>query len=62
MLEMKLVLATVFSHYNFASADNKPVKPQRRGGTIAPHNGVPIVMTAMRNRELNRDIEKSLTF
>jgi cytochrome P450 family 110 len=48
MLEMKLVIATLFSRYNFASADNKPVQPQRRGGTIAPHNGVPIMMTGMR--------------
>jgi cytochrome P450 family 110 len=53
MLEMKLVIATLFSRYNFASADNKPVQPQRRGGTIAPHNGVPIVMTGKRHRELS---------
>ncbi|MGL5875554.1 MAG: cytochrome P450 [Xenococcaceae cyanobacterium] len=44
MLEIKLVLATILSQYDLALAKNSPVKPQRRGGTIAPHNGVPMVM------------------
>ncbi len=48
MLEMKLVLGTVLSRYHLALANNKPVKPKRRGGTIAPNNGVPLIMTGKR--------------
>jgi cytochrome P450 len=48
MLEMKLVLATVLTRYELALASDRPVIPQRRGGTIAPNNGVPIVMTGKR--------------
>jgi cytochrome P450 family 110 len=51
MLEMKLVLATVLSHYDLKLANNNPVKPQRRGVTIAPHNGVPLVMTRKREQQ-----------
>ena len=45
MLEMKLVIASIISKYNLELADNNPIKPMRRGGTIAPSNGVPLVMT-----------------
>ncbi len=48
MLEMKLVIAEIVAKYNLELADNKPVKPMRRGGTIAPSNGVPLVMTGLR--------------
>ncbi len=48
MLEMKLVIATIVAKYNFKLADNKPIKPMRRGGTIAPSNGVPLVITGLR--------------
>ncbi|MDJ0616914.1 MAG: cytochrome P450 [Calothrix sp. MO_192.B10] len=48
MLEMKLVIASVVSKYNLELADNKPVKPMRRGGTLAPSNGVPLVLTGFR--------------
>jgi cytochrome P450 len=44
LLEMKLVLATILSNYQLALADTKPVKPQRRGLTIAPANGVHMVL------------------
>ena len=40
MFEMKLVLATVMSRYEFTLADNKPEVPRRRGVTLAPANGV----------------------
>ena len=48
-MEMKLVLATVLSQYELSLADNKPVKPQRRGLTIAPAGGVKMVITAKHN-------------
>lgn len=47
-LEMKLVLATILSKYQLALADNKPVKPQPRGFTLAPTGGVRMVMTGKR--------------
>lgn len=49
-LEMKLVLATILSRYQLALADNKPVKPQRRGLTIAPADGVRMVLKGKRDR------------
>ena len=48
MLEMKLVLASIISKYNLKLVDNKPIKPMRRGGTVAPSNGVPLVLTGFR--------------
>lgn len=44
LLEMKLVLATILSQYHLALAEDKPVKLQRRGFTLAPTGGVPMVM------------------
>jgi cytochrome P450 len=44
-LEMKLVLATILSKYRLALAEDKPVKLQRRGFTLAPTGGVRMVMT-----------------
>lgn len=49
LLEMKLVLATVLSHYHLALAEDKPVKLQRRGFTLAPATGVRMVMTGERS-------------
>ncbi|NEO67249.1 MAG: cytochrome P450, partial [Moorea sp. SIO4G2] len=48
MLEMKLVLAKVLSNYHLALAQDKIIKPARRGFAIAPENGVPMVMTGQR--------------
>jgi cytochrome P450 family 110 len=47
-LEMKLVLAAVLSKYQLALAEDKPVKLQRRGFTLAPAGGVRMVMTGKR--------------
>jgi cytochrome P450 len=47
-LEMKLVLATILSKYQFALAEDKPVKIQRRGFTLAPTGGVRMVTTGKR--------------
>ncbi|BAY82336.1 cytochrome P450 [Calothrix parasitica NIES-267] len=43
LLEIKLVIATVISKYQLASSDDKPVKIQRRGFTLAPSGGVEII-------------------
>ncbi|NEP48130.1 MAG: cytochrome P450 [Moorea sp. SIO3C2] len=48
MLEMKLVVAKVLSDYHLALAQDKIIKPARRGVAIAPENGVPMVMTGQR--------------
>jgi len=42
--EMKLVLATIMSNYKLAKANNKQEKPQRRGVTVVPANGVSLVI------------------
>jgi cytochrome P450 len=46
--EMKLVLATILSNYELALGDQRPVKPARRGVTIAPAGGVKMVVTSQR--------------
>ncbi len=48
MFEMKLVLATILSNYQLALADNRPVRPQRRGVTLAPAGGVKMVIKGKR--------------
>ena len=45
LFEMKLVLATVLSRFQFSLADNSPVKPLRRGITTTPSGGVPMILT-----------------
>ncbi len=47
-LEMKLVLTTILSKYQLALAEDKPVKLQRRGFTLAPSGGVRMMMTGKR--------------
>jgi unspecific monooxygenase len=51
LLEMKLVLATILPSFQLALADAKPVKPQRRGLTIAPAGGVHMVLLSSRQRQ-----------
>lgn len=48
LLEMKLVIATILSRYQLALAEDKPVKLQRRGFTLAPTGGVQIAITGKR--------------
>ncbi len=50
VFEMKLVLATTLSHYKLALANQQPERPQRRGVTLAPANGVKVVITGQRTR------------
>jgi len=42
--EMKLVIATLLSHYRLALADQSPEYPQRRGVTFTPARGVQMVL------------------
>ncbi len=44
LFEMKLVLATMLSHYRLVMADQSPEYPQRRGVTFAPARGVQMVL------------------
>ncbi len=44
MFKIKLVLSTILSNYQLALVDNEPEKPQRRGLTIAPANGVQMML------------------
>ncbi|MGF1482438.1 MAG: cytochrome P450 [Cyanophyceae cyanobacterium] len=48
MLEMKLVIASVLSTYTLELAGRQSIKPKRRGGTLAPSNGVLLVPTGLR--------------
>lgn len=52
-LEMKLVLATVVSHYRLALLETKPVKLQRRGFTLSPRGGVRMAMSGKRNAKVS---------
>jgi unspecific monooxygenase len=45
MFEMKLVLATVLSQLDLELVDNIPVKPMRRGVTLAPSGGKWLIVT-----------------
>jgi cytochrome P450 family 110 len=42
--ELKLVIATLLSHYRLALADQSPEYPQRRGVTFTPARGVQMVL------------------
>ncbi|MEA5550169.1 cytochrome P450 [Anabaena cylindrica UHCC 0172] len=53
MFEMKLVLATILSQLDLALVDNIPVKPMRRGVTLAPSGGKWLVATGKRERVKN---------
>ncbi len=46
--ELKLSLATILSQYELDLASQKPEKPRRRGVTLAPANGVKIVIKGKR--------------
>lgn len=47
-LEMKLVLATIMSRFQLALTSNHPIKPVRRGLTLAPPAGMRMVAIAPR--------------
>lgn len=47
-LEMKLVLATIVSRFQLALTNNRPIKPVRRGLTLAPPAGMQMVAISPR--------------
>ncbi len=49
--EMRLVLATLLSNFDMALAENRPVKPQRRGLSLGPAGGVKMLMKGKRKQE-----------
>jgi cytochrome P450 len=59
--EMKLVLATVLSNYELGLCDRQPVKPARRGVTIAPAGGVKMVVKGRRQSRESKEALASLT-
>lgn len=56
MFEMKLVIATILSNYQLSLVDSQPEVPRRRGVTLAPANGVKMVMTGKRMRQEAREM------
>ncbi|MEM8504765.1 MAG: cytochrome P450 [Cyanobacteria bacterium P01_D01_bin.1] len=46
--EMKLAVATMVANYRFEPADTKPEKAVRRGVTLAPERGVPMILSGPR--------------
>ena len=50
MLEMKLVLAKILTNWDLSLTSDRPVLPKRRGATIAPNNGVPLILNGKRAR------------
>ena len=46
--EMKLVLAIILSQFKLSLADNRPIRPVRRGLTIAPSDNLRFVVTGRR--------------
>ncbi|WP_221643555.1 MULTISPECIES: cytochrome P450 [unclassified Nostoc] len=55
IFEMKLVLATILSHYQFALVDNQPERLQRRGFTLTPAKGIKITITGERVHQKSLD-------
>lgn len=51
MFEMKLALATILSNYELELESKQPEKAQRRGVSLAPANGVKMVIKERRLRE-----------
>ncbi|XGV95451.1 MAG: cytochrome P450 [Leptolyngbya sp. BL-A-14] len=49
MFEMKLALATILSRYQLALAGTRPEYARRRGVTLAPANGVKMILTEKRS-------------
>jgi cytochrome P450 len=50
-LEMKLVLATILSRFELALVDRRPVKPVRRGLTVAAPAGLRMVAISQRQSQ-----------
>ncbi len=50
LLEMKLVLATILTNWDLNLTSDHTILPKRRGATIAPDNGVPLILNGKRSQ------------
>jgi cytochrome P450 len=55
-LEMKLILATILSNFQLALTNSRPVKPVRRGITVAPSGNLRMVATSQHQNTSVRDL------
>lgn len=51
--QMKLVLATILSHYQLALVDPRPIRPTRHGPGLAPSRDIHMQVTAHHHRQSN---------
>ncbi len=56
-LEMKLVLASIISKFELTLASKKSVKPQRRGISISPTGGIPLIFQRQRKIFSNKSLD-----
>lgn len=58
--EMKLVLATVLSQLQLALVDHRPIKPVRRGVTMAPPGHLRMVVTGVRQSSRSSHLAQTI--
>jgi cytochrome P450 family 110 len=61
LFEMKLVLANILSNYRLALVDDRPIRPIRRGVTMAPEGGVPMILQEKYDRQSSSETAYSLS-
>ena len=49
LLELKLVLAKILTGWDLSLTSDRPILPKRRGATVAPANGVPLIVNRKRD-------------
>lgn len=49
LLEMKLVLAKILTKWDLSLTSDREILPKRRGATVAPDNGVPLILNGKRS-------------
>ena len=54
IFEIKLVLATILSHYQLTLVEHRPERPQLRGFNLAPGNGVKMTITGQHRPQGSR--------
>lgn len=59
LFEMKLALATILRQYELALIEPTPATPIRRGVTMAPKGGVPMIMTRERAKTESKELKVS---
>lgn len=58
MLEMKLVITTILSKYDLQLQNVRQVKPERRGITLVPSTGIPLILTGF--RDFNKESDSKI--